>query len=229
MNTKTDYAKVGNEPQIIVPGDEKTVKQQVLETGANVIQSFAPIRQIHMHLCGFAFYKDDPKRQVELHHFTAALNDDVFQCAVYDGEGTKARLVGIEYVISEKLFNTLDADEKKYWHSHMYDIKSGSFIAPRIPNAIDHTLAQDLALTYGKTWILWQTDRGDRLPIGEPKLMMVATKDGEWDPKLFERREAKYGKPGYHEETRKLRADLKYPPPDANADWNQSLHPTFQS
>jgi hypothetical protein len=153
-----------------------------------VIQSFAPIRQIHMHLCGFAFYKDDPKRQVELHHFTAALNDDVFQCAVYDGEGAKARLVGIEYVISEKLFNTLDADEKKYWHSHMYDIKSGSFIAPRIPNAIDHTLAQDLALTYGKTWILWQTDRGDRLPIGEPKLMMVATKDGEWDPKLFERR-----------------------------------------
>ena len=44
----------------------------------------------------------------------------------------------------------------------------------------------------GKTWVLWQVDRGDTLPIGLPKLMMVANKDGEWDPKLFLNREARW-------------------------------------
>ncbi len=34
------------------------------EIGSNLIQSFEPIKQIDMHMCGFAFYKDDPTRQV---------------------------------------------------------------------------------------------------------------------------------------------------------------------
>ena len=32
---------------------------------------------------------------------------------------------GIEYVIAEKLFEGLPADEKKYWHSHKHEVESG--------------------------------------------------------------------------------------------------------
>ena len=32
---------------------------------------------------------------------------------------------GIEYVIAEKLFENLPADEKKYWHSHKHEVESG--------------------------------------------------------------------------------------------------------
>jgi len=34
-------------------------------------------------------------------------------------------MVGIEYVITEKLFEGLPADEKKYWHSHKHEVESG--------------------------------------------------------------------------------------------------------
>jgi hypothetical protein len=36
-------------------------------------------------------------------------------------------------VVSERLFLQLDKEERKNWHSHAYDIKSGSFIAPGLP------------------------------------------------------------------------------------------------
>lgn len=29
-----------------------------------------------------------------------------------------ARLIGIEYIITERLFRELPEEEKKYWHSH---------------------------------------------------------------------------------------------------------------
>jgi hypothetical protein len=62
---------------------------------------------------------------VGLHHITSILNEDVSQCAVFDSSSPQARLIGIEYVISENIFKNLSPDEQKYWHSHVYDVKSG--------------------------------------------------------------------------------------------------------
>jgi len=202
--------------KVEVPGQPVSMKKWLLEQGSNVIQNFDPVNQFKLHLCGFAHYADEPSRQVELHHYCSVLNDDVTQCAVFDGEGSDARLIGVEYVISEKLFDTLDLEEQRLWHSHGYDIKSGSFIAPGLPDPLKKSLYKDLVCTYGKTWVFWQVDKGDPLPLGLPKLMMVATQDGEWDPKLFQTREAMSG--------RKLKKalevveDLPLPKPHGNAD-----------
>ncbi len=35
-----------------------------MEVGTGMMQSFAPIKQIDMHLSGFAFYNGQPDRQV---------------------------------------------------------------------------------------------------------------------------------------------------------------------
>lgn len=43
---------------------------------------------------------------------------------------------------------------------------------------------------YGKVFHLWQTDRGDRLPLGKPKLMTSFTEDGQmedWDEAVGDR------------------------------------------
>lgn len=45
------------------------------------------------------------------------------------------------------------------WHSHAYDVKSGSFIAPGLPSVAERELVSDLMKTYGKTWIFWQVDK----------------------------------------------------------------------
>jgi hypothetical protein len=34
-------------------------------------------------------------------------------------------MIGIEYVITEKLFETLPMKEKRYWHSHKHEVESG--------------------------------------------------------------------------------------------------------
>lgn len=44
------------------------------------------------------------------------------QCIIYDSDAPDARLIGIEYIISRRLYEELPEDEKKYWHSHVYEV-----------------------------------------------------------------------------------------------------------
>jgi hypothetical protein len=57
-----------------------------------------------MHICGYHFYADDMNRQVEAHHYCSHLSDDVMQCVVYDSDKPNARLIGIEYIVSDRVF-----------------------------------------------------------------------------------------------------------------------------
>jgi hypothetical protein len=149
----------------------------------------SPLASIHAHLTGFHFYSGAPTRAVRVEHYCSHLNEDVFQCVVYDSSEKNARLIGVEYIISEALFNQLPAAEKQLWHSHRYEVISGLLSAPGASPAAEKELMAKLATTYGKTWTLWQVDRGDQLPLGLPKLMMGFTADGQLDPKLVAARD----------------------------------------
>ena len=143
-----------------------------------------PIRAVHARVCGFHFYSGDLKRAVRVDHYCSHLNPDVFQCIIYDSNAENARLIGVEYIISEAIFLQLPPAEKKLWHSHRYEVMSGLLLAPDLTAAAEAALMRELVSTYGKTWHLWQVDRGDKLPLGLPKLMMGFTADGQMDPAL---------------------------------------------
>jgi len=90
-------------------------------------------------------------------------------------------------MITPKLYETLDKEERQLWHSHVYEVKSGMLIMPNraVPEsawqvAENYEMDQVVQL-YGKVYHLWQTDRGDRLPLGPPKLMTSFTADGQFD------------------------------------------------
>jgi hypothetical protein len=53
---------------------------------------------------------------------------------IYDSNAPNARLIGVEYIISERLFKLLPEEERKYWHSHSYEVKSGMLVAPGVPD-----------------------------------------------------------------------------------------------
>ena len=152
----------------------------------------APITAIGAHVCGIHFYSGNMKRQLIAQHYCSHLSDDVLQCIVYDSEKKDARIIGIEYIVSAKIFESLPADEKKFWHSHNYEVKSGALTAPGAPEAAEKDLMKVLIGTYGKTWHTWQVDRGDKLPLGIPQLMMAFTKDGQLDPKIAAERDKLY-------------------------------------
>ena len=96
------------------PGAERTSKTAALESGANMIQAKAPVEQIAMYLVGFHPMKADPQVQMESHHYCDQVNEDLAQCVLYDGNTDDARLHGVEYIISEKLYATLPDEEKPF-------------------------------------------------------------------------------------------------------------------
>ena len=76
---------------------------------------------------------------------------------------------------------------------------------------------EKLVTTYGKSIHLWQVDRGDKLPLGPPKLMMGFTADGQAKPELVADRDRRFGIST--EENRQEREDIPMPEvlPGANA------------
>ncbi len=195
---------------------QTTLKTHVLELGGQLIESFKPINNIHAHFCAFHCYHDDRSRQVEAHHYCSHLAEDIMQCIIFDRDDIKqARILGVEYVISADIFAQLPEEEKKDWHPHAYEVKSGQMIAPGVPGYLEDKMMRKLVDTYGKTFHLWQVDRGDPLPYGEPKLMGTFYKPGELKEHLWRQRDARYGYD--RNELEKRREDFWHHPVDPKA------------
>ncbi|EHA28013.1 hypothetical protein CBS63078_4390 [Aspergillus niger] len=167
-----------------LPGTAKTTKSQVLEAGASAIQDFTPVKHICAHLNAFHVYASDKTRCVEANHYCSHITEDLRQCLLYDSTAPNARLLGIEYMITPKLFATLPAEEKKLWHTHVYEVSSGMLIMPApamVPNAVweaaETAEMKDIVPLYGKTYHFWQVDRGDPVPMGAPELMASFTSE----------------------------------------------------
>jgi len=174
------------------PGDAKTVKTAVLEQAADTLQRMPPLQAITMYLDGFHFYSGNMRAQMEAHHFCSSVNEEVTQCIIFDGNQRDAKIMGVEYIISEHLFMTLPVAEKKLWHSHAYEVASGELIAPGIPQAAELALMQKISTTYGKTWHTWHTDQQKTLPLGVPQLMMGFTADRQLQPELLASRDRRF-------------------------------------
>ncbi|KAF7874982.1 hypothetical protein EAF04_002155 [Stromatinia cepivora] len=192
------------------PGPEPSTKDKILEMGAGITQDFAPVKAICAHLNAFHVYVDEPGRCVEANHYCTHLSGEVRQCLIYDAPKNPARLIGVEYMITRRLYEKLGEEERKLWHSHDYEVKSGMLILPNptIPDAV-WTIAEteemkEIVGLYGKTFHFWQTDRGDELPLGMPVLMGSFTMDEQvpWD-KVKERDER------FHVDTKKKREARK--------------------
>lgn len=221
------------QPQIStnsIPGGPITTEDHILEIGAAALQNFAPLKSICAHLNAFHTYASEPGRHVETNHYCAHLTEDVRQCLLYDSPEKNARLIGIEYMVTPKLYETLPADERKLWHSHVFEVKSGMLImpGPTMPGMVQAWEAAEtqemkhVIELYGKVYHLWQTDRGDALPFGEPKLMTSFTENGQFDfEKHVGERDRRFGIDSKHKA--ELRKDIREPQihDDADAVWKR--------
>lgn len=191
-------------------GGPERAKTEVLEAGAAVLQRDAPPETLDIYLVGFHPLKSDPLHQFEAHHFCRQVNADFMQCALYDGNTAKAHLNGIEYIISQRLFERLPADERQYWHPHNGEILSGQLVAPGLPEVADHALMKSKMNSYGKTWHTWNTTHGAggdlALPLGAPRLAWSFNRFGEARSGLIERRDQQMDI--NTEERRRARQDL---------------------
>jgi Protein of unknown function (DUF1264) len=177
------------ESPVTPAGDGRSLWRRTLEAGAAVLQDMTPLKDFDIYVAGLHCARDDAHMQMEAHHFCRQVNQDLIQCVLFDGNTKDANLIGIEYIVSERLFATLPVDEQRFWHPHNYEILSGQLVAPGLPEPAERAFLAQLMNSYGKTWHTWHTGRhdgepGDRLPLGEPQLMWSFNRDGEADEAL---------------------------------------------
>jgi hypothetical protein len=131
--------------------------------------------------------------QMEAHHYCNQVNEDLAQCVLFDANTADARLMGIEYIVSEKLYDTLPTEERAYWHPHNYEILSGQLRMPGLPDAAEKEALKGKINSYGKTWHTWMSGMPDRdpdpLPYGPARLQWSFNRDGEADPAMIEARD----------------------------------------
>ena len=163
----------------------------------------APIQEI-LH-CPLAFagvhlLKDLPEHSQVAYHYCKTLNDDVSQCVLYDGAGPDARLIGIEYLVSDAIYRTMPPEEKVYWHDHKYEVDSGLLKSLTQTGAEEEKTMKAVRPLWGKVFHTWAT--GKAYPSGPPRLFWAVTGEEPYvlspDAKLpieLEERRAKRGNP----------------------------------
>jgi hypothetical protein len=137
-----------------------------------------PVTNTHAHFCGIHVAKRDPKLQLIVQHYCAPLGEEMHQCLLYDSFERNAKLLGVEYIVSDRVYRGLSQEEKRYWHPHTYEVLAGGLIAPGMRQADEMKFMKAILTTWGKTWHTWPDPR-TAVPLGEPMLMWSATGDGQ--------------------------------------------------
>jgi hypothetical protein len=131
-------------------------------------------------------------------------------------------------MISPRLYDTLDEEEQKLWHSHVFEVKSGMLIMPKpaaVPEAVwelaENKEMEQVVHLYGKIYHLWQVDRGDKLPLGPPQLMTSYTAVDQMPDfeKTIKDRDQRFGTD--YQRKKKVREYIEPPQihPNADATW----------
>ena len=146
-----------------------------------------------MHICAFHIAKDNPQVVIETQHYCSPLNENLFQCILYDttAENIKPKLLGVEYVITDDLYQKLSQEEKKLWHPHDYEVREGLLALVGGTKQEDQETMKLLVKTWGKTWHTWP-DPKTNVPLGIPLLMWSATKAGDVPKEMIEKRDQRW-------------------------------------
>src|SRR5262249_26511341 len=131
------------------------------------------------------------KFQIVAEHYCCPAGDGLHQCLLYDSNTPNAKLIGIEYIVTDEIFRKLPESEKRYWHPHTYEVLAGGVIAPGMSEEEEQKFMSYILTTWGKTWHTWP-DPKTPVPMGEPLLIWSLMGDGQADPKVVAARDQTY-------------------------------------
>jgi hypothetical protein len=136
----------------------------------------APLEEV-LH-CPLAFagvhlLKEIPERSQVAYHYCKPVNGQLNQCVLYDGTGPDAKLIGVEYLVPDSVYQKMPAEEKQYWHDHVYEVDAG-YIRSLTQTGEDEkkTLAVVKTL-WGKVFHTWAS--GIDYPRGPARLYWSVT------------------------------------------------------
>jgi len=169
-----------------------------------------PTSELDLYLVDIHIYSGDINFQFPAFHYCNVLNKGFMQCVLYDSSSKDAGIVGVEFFISKEKFESLSKEEQKMWHSHHYEVLSGMFVAPDVPEEDEPKLMEWLMTTYGKVFDVWH--QNDELPINAPRLGMALAMDSQVDWKIVDKMDKILGLKTNTQDRREARKSLKIPP-----------------
>jgi hypothetical protein len=139
-------------------------------------------------------------------------SDGLFQCLLFDSTGPNAKLLGVEYIVSDEQYRRLPDFEKKYWHPHTYEVLAGGLIAPEMTIEDETKFMRQILTTWGKTWHTWP-DPQTPVPLGEPLLMWALSGDGQAIEAVIRQRDRQFNVSNSDIRRRRVR-DIGFQVPD---------------
>ena len=136
----------------------------------------APIQEVlhcPLSFAGVHLLKHLPEHSQVAYHYCKPVNSDVAQCILYDGTGPDAKLIGIEYLVSDAIYQKMPAEEKGYWHDHKYEVDAGLLTSLTQTGTDEKKTLSAVRALWGKVFHTWAT--GKTYPSGPPLLFWAVT------------------------------------------------------
>ncbi len=144
--------------------------------GKPAVGTKAPIQEL-LH-CPLAFagvhlLKELPEHSRVAYHFCKEVNADLNQCVLYDGTGPDAKLIGVEYLVSDSVYQRMPADEKAFWHDHKYEVDAGFLKSLTQTGDEEKQTLIKVRTLWGKVYHTWAS--GTDYPRGPARLFWSVT------------------------------------------------------
>jgi hypothetical protein len=136
----------------------------------------APIQEL-LH-CPLAFagvhlLKELPEQSRVAYHFCKEVNGDLNQCVLYDGTGPDAKLIGVEYLVSDAVYQKMPAEEKAFWHDHKHEVDAGYLKSLTQTGDEEKRTLANVRTLWGKVYHTWAS--GTDYPRGPARLFWSVT------------------------------------------------------
>ncbi|MDX2038170.1 MAG: DUF1264 domain-containing protein [Isosphaeraceae bacterium] len=152
---------------------EAVPQHDAKQTAAGVRAPIAEVLHCPLAFSGVHLLKDDPKTARTAYHFCKPLNDDVNQCLLYDGTGPNAKLIGVEYLVSDKIYRSMPESEKTHWHDHLHEVDSGLIRSLTQTGKEEAETLAAVRTLWGKVYHTWID--GEIYPQGPARLFWSVT------------------------------------------------------
>jgi hypothetical protein len=164
------YLSGGARPDVLRADDKPDASHS---PSVGVKAPIAEVLHCPLAFAGVHLLKEAPKQSAIAYHYCKPLNDEISQCILYDGTGPDARLIGIEYLVSDALYQSMSREEQSFWHDHKYEVDAGLLRSLTQRGDDEKATLAKVRPLWGKVFHTWVS--GKSYPRGPAQLYWSVT------------------------------------------------------
>jgi hypothetical protein len=153
-----------------VESSQTAISKGVLTKTPNAEERHCPLAFAGAHV-----RRNPPGYPGVVYHDCRPLKDHVSQCLIFDGPGPDARLIGVEYLVSDEVYRRMPAEERIYWHDHRYEVDAGVQTSPTRSGVDEAATLAKVRTLWGKVYHTWAS--GGDYPRGPTRSFWSDTGD----------------------------------------------------